>query len=236
MFRRTRAASALLLVLSQQPAVAQTGDGGMGEVVVTASRSDREYYSDEQPVIGLRRQADSAVQTVAFTSDSRDAEARKREIHAMLIAALDRADAAGVQLVTGDVELVAVTKENYRDLPVSNGTRPDTSEIHVMVKVKLAGSTGSAEDRITKFVKAVPVNGRALLEKRGSLTLTIINPDQYRDAIVKLVAENSKRYAGFFGSDYGAEVSGLNEQLSWAQVSGSEVFLYIPYRFTIKPK
>lgn len=222
--------------LAALPLAAHAQNEDMGEVVVTAQRSDREYYSDEQPVIGLRRQADSAVQSVAFTSDSRDEDMRKREIRAMLLAALDRADGAGVQLVTGDFELVPVTRANYLTLTFGRGSRPDTSEIALMVKAKLAGSAGGAQDRIDRYIKAVPANGRALLEKRGGLTLTIINPDQYRDDIVKLIAEASKRYAGYFGADYGVEVSGLNEQLSWAQVSNTEVFLFIPYRFTIKPK
>lgn len=222
-------------LLGAVPLAAQE-DSGLGEVVVTAQRSDREYYSDEQPVIGLRRQADSAVQNVWFTSDSRDEAMRKREIHAMLLAALDRAAGAGVQLVTGEVELAEVTRANYKDLLFQNAGRPDTSRIDLMIKSKLTGSTGGAQQRIDTFVKSVPANGRALLEKRGDLTLTIINPDQYRDEIVKLIAEHSKRYAGYFGPEYGVEVTGLQEQLSWAQVSGSDVFLYIPYRFTIKPK
>lgn len=212
------------------------GQDGLGEVVVTAQRSSGEYYSDEQTVIGLRRQADSAVQPVVFTSDSRDEAMRKREIQAMLLDALDRAEGMGVQLVTGDFELVQVTRANYRDLVFASGRRPDTSEIGLMVKARLSGSTGGAQDRIDRFVKAVPPSGRALLEKRGALTLTIVNPDQYRDDIVKLIAENGKRYASYFGADYGVEVGGLNEQLAWAQVSNTEVFLYIPYRFTIKPK
>jgi hypothetical protein len=221
------------LLFAALPAVAQDQ---MGEIMVTAQRSSGEYYSDEQTVIGLRRQADSAVQNVSITSDSRDEAMRKREIHAMLLAAIERAGSAGVQLVTGDFELTPVTKENFKDLLFENGNRPDTSKIDLMVKAKLAGSTGSAQKRIDDFIKAVPPSGRALMDKLGNPSLTIINPDQYRDEIVKLVAENAKRYAGYFGLDYGVEVGGLNEQLAWAQVSGTEVFLYIPYRFSIKLK
>lgn len=82
----------------------------------------------------------------------------------------------------------------------------------------------------------MPPNGRALIEKNGGITLTIINPDQYRPEIVKLVAAEALKTAGAFGADYGVEVAGLNEQLIWAQASATEVFLYIPYRFTVRPK
>ncbi|HMO77287.1 MAG TPA: TonB-dependent receptor [Sphingopyxis sp.] len=218
------------------PAAAQDNSNIQGEVVVTAQRASANYLSDEQTVVGLRRTADSAIQRVKFTSDSRDEDMRKREIHAMLEAAIRRADGAGVELVTGDFELTKVTLANYKDLIFGRGARPDTSEIGLFVKAGLAGSVGSAQGRIDNFVKAVPPNGRALMEKNGGITLTIINPDQYRPEIVKLVAAEALKTAGAFGPDYGVEVAGLNEQLIWAQASTTEVFLYIPYRFTVRPK
>jgi len=217
-------------------AAANAQNGGMGEIIVTAQRSSGEYFSDEQTVVGLKRQADSAVQPITISSDSRDEATRKREIQAMLVSAIERASQAGVELVTGNFELVPVTMASYRELVFSNGNRPDTSLVNLMVKSKLGGSTGGAQKRIDDFIKGVPPNGRALADKKGELTLTIINPDQYRDEIVKLVAAEAKRYASYFGTEYGVEVGGLNEQLAWTQVSNTEVFLYIPYRFTIRPK
>lgn len=227
--------TSLMLIAFAAPTIA-FAQASEGEIIVTAQRSSDEYYSDGQPVIGLRRQADSAVQSVSINSDSRDETTRKREIHTMLLSAIDRASAAGVQLVTGNFELVQVTRNNYLDLDFKAGSRPDTSKIDLMVKSKLAGSTGTAQKRIDDFIRAVPVNGRALIDKRGDLTLTIINPDQYRDQVVKLVAEGALHNAGFFGPDYGVEVSGIGEELEWSQVSNTEVFLYVPYRFIIKRK
>ncbi len=218
------------------PAQAQDNSNIVGEVVVTGQRASADYLSDEQTVVGLRRPADSAIQPVKFTSDSRDEAVRKREIHAMIEAAIRRAEAAGVELVTGEFELTKVAAANFRDLVFSGGGRPDTSEISVFVKAKLAGSVGSAQSRIDNFIKAVPAEGRALMERRGGITLTIINPDQYRPEIVKLVAAEALKTAGAFGADYGVEVQGLNEQLIWAQASATEVFLYIPYRFSVRPK
>ena len=217
-------------------AFAQDNSNIAGEIVITAQRGSAVYLDDAQPVIGLRRTADSAIQSAEINSDSREEDVRKREIHAMLEAAINRATDAGVELVTGDFQLKPITLANYRELIFQRGIRPDTSLVSFYVKSKLAGSTGTAQSRIDAFIKGVPATGRALMEKRGGLTLTIINPDQYRDAIVKLIAAESRKYAGFFGPDYGVEVTGLSEQLSWAQASGTEVFLYIPYRFSIKPK
>lgn len=208
----------------------------LGEVVVTANRMSGRYFQQERPVVGLRRQADSAVLRVMISSDSRDEAARKREIHAMLLAALDRASAAGVELVTGNFELTPVTRANYSELPFTGAGRVDTSKVDLMVKARLAGSTGSAEDKMAAFIKSVPANGRALMERTGGLTLTIVNPDQYRDTIVKLVAESAAKYAAMFGPGYGVSVSGIDGQVAWSQVSGTEVFLYVPYSYTIVPK
>ena len=228
--------NAVIIVLAATLSGAALAQDDMGEVIVTAQRTSADYYADEQPVIGLKRTADSAVQAVEITSDSREEDVRKREIQAMLEAAIKRASAAGVELVTGDFELVQVTLANYKELIFRSGNRPDTSEVSFFVKSKLDGSTGSAQTRIDNFITSVPATGRSLIEKQGGLTLTIINPDQYRDQIVKLVSTEAIKYAGFFGADYGVDVSGLDQQLSWSQASGTEVFLYIPYRFSIKPK
>ncbi|MEY4269918.1 MAG: hypothetical protein RLZZ58_1134 [Pseudomonadota bacterium] len=227
----------VLLLATAMPLAAQD-NGNLGEVIVTASRNSVDFYQDEQPVIGLRRRADSAVQLVAVTSDSRDFAMRKQEIHAMLESAIKRAGAAGVQLVTGEVTLEPMTLANYRERLFEPGNRTDTNQVSFYVKVPLGqdSTINNAQDRIEAFIKGVPASGRSLLEKRQDMTLTIIDPDQYRDAVVKLVAAESLKYAGMFGPDYGVTVSGLHQELSWAQTSGTEVFLYIPYSFSILPK
>lgn len=232
--RQFKALLATAILLTAAPLAAQ--ENSLGEIIVTAQRSSSANYTDEQPVIGLRRPADSAVQPIWITSDSRDEATRKREIHEMLLSAIKRADAAGVQLVSGNFDLIQVTAANYRDLVFERGNRPDMSRIDLYVKAKLAGSTGDAQKRLDDFIRAVPASGRSLMEKRGELTLTIINPDQYRDQIVKLVAAAAHHSAAAFGTEYGVSVSGLDGELAWSRISGTEVFLYIPYRFTIQPK
>ena len=216
---------------------AQDGNApGLGEIVVTADRTNARYAQRERPVVGLLRPADSAVMQVAIVSDTREETVRKSEIYAVLLSALDHAASAGIELVSGDFELLPVTKANYKDLPMFSAGRIDTSQVRVMIKVKLTGSAAAAEQRLTTFIKSIAKSGRGEMTKNGGLTLTIVNPDQYRDAIVKLVAENARHYAAMFGPDYAVQVSGVDGQIAWSQVSGTEVFLYVPYRYTIVPK
>ena len=235
--KRTQLLAAAMLAALANPSHAQDAKAPpFGEIIVTGSRNAAGYAQENRPVIGLRRQADSAVMMFSFSSESRDEATRKKEIHTMLLAAIDRAAVAGVELVTGKFELTPVTKANYQELPFNWAGRADTSKVDLMVKVKLAGSTVSATQRIDGFVKGLPRYGRGAIDKSGSLTLTIINPDQYRDAIVKLVAEDARSRAAIFGPEYAVQVSGIDGQLFWSQISGTEVFLHIPYRYTIVPK
>jgi hypothetical protein len=227
----------LAVAISAPPAFAQQADPpGLGEVVVTGNRFNTRYAQQDRPVIGLRRQADGAVVPVSISSDTRDETTRKKEIQAVLLAALDRAASSGIEIVSGTVQLTPVTKVNYQELPFQYAGRVDTSRVDIMLKVKLVGSAAAAEKKLTDFIKATSGSGRATIDKMGGLTLTIVNPDQYRDAIVKLVAEDARHNAGIFGQDFAFNISGIDGQVAWSQVSSTDVFLYLPYRYTIVPK
>lgn len=229
--------AAAMLATVSAPSLGQSATApDMGEVLVSANRLNARYAQADRPVIGLRRQADSAVMQIAISSDSRDEATRKREIHSMLLAALDRAAAAGIELVSGGFELEQVTKANYQELPLVYAGRVDTSKVDLMIKVKLAGSATNAEQRLNAFIKSNPKLGRGAIDRVSGLTLTIVNPDQYRDPIIKLVAENAKQQAAVFGPDYAVQISGIDGQVFWSQITSTMVFLYVPYRFTIVPK
>ena len=177
----------------------------------------------------------------------------------MLLAALDRAKREGLSLVTGELEVKEVTRDNWRDLfPGLAGTSdPDaddegdendedsgtvkpgfeddgsTATLRLMLKTRLSGSIEDAQRRIAAFAKAVPATGRSEIRQRGHLALTIVNPEQYRDEIYRRIATAAHHAATFYGAAYGSEVTGLDREIAWAQVSNTEVFLYIPYSFTV---
>ena len=246
------------LALFAAPLLAQD-DGGMGEVIVTAQRLSSNPISigpQRPPVIGLKRLADSAVRNIEITSDSREEPMRKREVQATLLDAIDRAKADGFSLVTGQLELVEVTRANWQDQFPELAGKPKADEdddddddddeaqmsyeddgsstvIRLKVKTKLDGSIGNAQQKIGGFVKSIRVTGRALINQKGGLALTIINPDQYRDEIYRRIATAAKHAVSFYGADYGVEVNGLDGDVAWQQVSNTEVFLYIGYSFKV---
>ena len=259
--------AALGLVLMASPMWAQDeggSDGGAENIVVTGSRRASPIAGgvaviDRRPVIGLRRQADSALRRIEITSDSLDEEVRRKEVETMLLSALDRAKGAGLSLVIGEFVGVEVTRETWKDLfPALAGKSGDldgdddhdddddngraksrfeddgrTATLRLMVKTKLTGSIADAERRIGGFVKAVPASGRSEIHQKGDLSLTIINPEQYRDEIYRRIAAGSKHASSFYGPEYGVEITGLDREIAWEQVSNTEVFLYIPYSFKV---
>lgn len=230
-------AAGAVLAMAHAPASAQEVNApALGEVVVTANRYAAPYAQQARPVVGLRRRADSAVMRLTISSDSRDEADRTREIHTMLAAALERAGAAGVELVVGDFDLRPVTRANYTTLPLLPAGRVDTSRVDLMLKVKLSGTAGDAQKRMTDFAAGIPKTGRGVVEPSFGVTLTIVDPDQYRDQIVQAVADSARKYSAMFGADYGVQVSGIEGQVAWSQVSPTEVFLFIPYTYTVVPR
>jgi hypothetical protein len=262
-------AAIVALALVGAPMLAQDetgGDGGAENIVVTANRISPSRGGvaviERRPIIGLRRQADSALRRIEITSDSLDKEMRRKEVEAMLMSALDRAGKEGLNLVIGEFVVVEVTRANWKDLfPALAGKAAadddaddddddededdngraksrfeddgDTATLRLMVKTKLTGSIADAQRRITSFAKGVPATGRSEIHQKGDLALTIINPEQYRDEIYRRIAAGSKHAVSFYGPEYGLQITGLDREIAWAQVSNTEVFLYIPYTFIV---
>ena len=247
------------LTFVASPLLAQDDNEG-SEIIVTGMRNSLSRnitaIETQPPVIGLKRLADSAVRTIEIVSDSREEDMRKREVQAMLLDAIDRAKRDGFSLVTGQFELVEVTRANWQDqfpglvgkIATDDEEEDDNDKgpppafedsgsittVRLKVKTKLDGSIGNAQQKIDGFVKSVPATGRSQIQQKGELALTIINPEQYRDEIYRRIADGSKHASTFYGPDYALDVTGLDKSIAWKQVSNTEVFLYIPYAFSIR--
>lgn len=256
------------LAVFAAPLAAQEDGRDAGEIVVTGTYRNSVSGSptaivQQPPVIGLKRLADSAVRNIEIISDSREEDMRKREVLAMLLAAIDRSKREGFSLVTGQFELVEVTRANWQDQFPGLAVKADSDDedeedddddddddednapksafeddgsnmtLRLKVKTKLDGSIGNAQQKINSFVKSVPVTGRSQIAQKGGLALTIIKPEQYRDEIYRRIAAGSKHAVTFYGPEFGQDVTGLDQAIAWKQVSNTEVFLYIPYSFSI---
>jgi len=213
-------------------------DAGLNEIVVTAARRDADGYDERVPAVGLRKVADFAVREVTIAGDTRDAQKRHDEIFAMIQGAIQlAAKRTGIELATGDMVVEPLTLANYRSLPLKNDGRPDSDKTHFLIKTRLAGSDAKAAlDRIEAFIKAVPTVGRAEIKATDDLTLSVVRPDQYRGAIVELVAADARATAAKMGPEYAVEAKGLDRPVEWTRASLTEVFLYVPYTYVVTPK
>jgi hypothetical protein len=233
--------AAFLLALAAAPAAAQTiGDS---EIVVTGSRIRNSSDSPEEqrpPAIGLKRTADFAVQQVAIVGDTGDTPKRREEILAMVRGAIELAERrGGIQLATGTLVVEPLTLANYRNLPFDDDEddeRPDTDRVTFLVKTPLAEVDAKAAlERIAAFIKAVPTVGRAEMEAAGDITLSVVGPNNYRGRIVQLVAADAQATAARLGPDYAVQANGLDRPVEWARASLTEVFLYVPYSYSVMP-
>jgi hypothetical protein len=230
---------ALLVATSTIPPLSMAQERpGLTEVVVTAERR-RGATPPIIPFVGLRRVADFAVQPVVIAGDTRDPAKRHEEIYAMIRAAIDLAQRSGnIELASGAVVVEPLTLSNYRSLTLKEDDRPDADRAAFLIKTRLADGADAkaALDRIDAFIRSVPTIGRAELKPDGDLTLSVVRPDQYRGAIIDLVASDAKATASKLGPDYAVDAKGLDRPVEWARASLTEVFLYLPYSYDVLPR
>jgi len=214
------------------------------EVIVSGQRrgGDQGYYGGivgiSRPVVNLKRTADYAVMTVRVSGDERDMTKRRGDLKATIRGMIAAAAKQGFELATGDYVLEPLTIANYEALSMNGDGRPDTDQTFFLVKLKLTpGMTlKAASDRIDGFIKAVPTVGRSVVRNWQGLTLSVVNPDQYRGEIVALIAADAAAMAGKFGTEVGVDVTGLDRPVEWARADGTNVFLYLPASYVIRKR
>jgi hypothetical protein len=206
------------------------------EIVVTASRL-KEYDPQQTPQVTLKRRADNLIVAVTVVCDTRDQSQRRDELKQTLrnmirAAEQDRA----IDLGLGD-EVVGAFDESMLDAVITPDARADTSRAVVVIKtpVRADDTFDGATGRIQAFVKRTTKMGRTEILLDDDWQLTLVNPQQYRPDVARLVAEDARRMAALFGEGYGVEAQNLQLPVSWYQAGPLDLALYIPYRLTVRP-
>ncbi len=238
-----RAAVVLAACVVAAPAVTAPASARQSEeIVVTASRYTQRFEETTIPAVTLTRRADAVVQTVIVESDSRDAAQRRTELTQALTDIAQRA--RGNTMVTvslvqddaqdaGDTSLVPFSLEAALET-IGSGNRADTSRVQIMLRTAVTpdDTLRTAGKRLSDFMRAAPRPGRVTLMP-GNASLTLINPSQYRPAVVAAVMENGKAALALAGPDHALLVSGLEKRLAWRQAGDLAMTLYIPYSLAI---
>jgi hypothetical protein len=217
-------------------AVPSTSNESVSEVVVTGSRLT-EYDANRTPQVTLLRRADNIITEVRVVCDTRDEKQRREELRATLRNMIKGSGgASNIELGVGE-EVVGTFDETMLDSVTRPDSKADTTFAMVLVKTHVAASDSfdSATGRIKAFIDRTTKVGRTEILREGDWELTLVAPQQYRPAVVALVAEDSKKVAAAFGAGYGVSVSNLQLPVSWYQAGPLDLALYIPYRLDVVP-
>jgi hypothetical protein len=227
------------IILAAVAAVTTMGFGiasaQVEEVVVTGSRVP-EY--EGAPHIVLIKRADHLIAEVHVLCDTRDDKQRREEMMTTLRGMLRAAAASKtISFGHGDAIVGDVTEAGLDDMIVPD-TRPDSSRIDLIVKTTVTkdDTFETATGRIKDFLAAVTKVGRTEVRRGDRWDLTIIGPEQYRDALIAKIVADAHHSAGLFGPNDDVSIDGLEQPVAWYQKGPLDLALYVPYKLHIAPR
>jgi hypothetical protein len=230
----TRYLAGVLFVAAFCAGFANAASAQIETVVVTGSRLHDEY---EAPHLVIIKRADHVITHLNVTCDTRDLSQRRAELKETLRNMIRvAAGTATISLGLGD-QIVGDLSESNFDSIIEPDSRADTSHAVVIIKTKVTGddTLNGAIARITDFVAHVPKAGRTEILRQGGWDLTIVGPEQYRDAILAKIVADARHTADLFGPGYAIAIDGLEHQVSWYQKGPLDLGLYVPYALKITP-
>jgi len=225
--------------------IAPAGASDANEIVVTASRYKERYEEVALPHVVLRRRADFAVVSVTIESDSRDLRIRRTELEATLRDLATKAKPSGPVTVAlledtedgdaGDTRIKPYALDDALAL-VRGGDRPDTSRLTILLRTPIAPADTIKEvsARIDAFVRTLAKPGRVSITT-GDENLTLVDPGQYRKALVEAIAADAHTVMSALGPNYGVRISGLEGRIAWKRSGDLDLTLYIPHQIVIAP-
>jgi hypothetical protein len=237
---RIRAAALAAIVMSGW-ATQVLAQEAVGEVVVTAERRSNigrvQAAIDQQaPHVVLAHRADNLITTVRVVCDTRDPTRRLNELKATLRNMIHGQNAQ-IELGVGQ-GIISRFDETMLDKVIApDNSAADTSEATVVIKTHItaADTFDIATARITGYIERTQKEGRTEILREQDWNLTLINPEQYRGAIIARVAADAHEAANAFGPGYGARVDGLQQKVDWRQSGPLDLALFIPYQLVVEP-
>ena len=196
---------------------------------------------NDLPGVRLIRKGDSLLLAVQLINDSIEPNRRRQELRQTLANMLKAAEADTT------IELSVVDKEGYVALVNSVdqnidilGSNSQRGMSHIDIRLKIAIPEGSIDGqalvkRLRGFVKSTQTVGRTVVNGTGMVKISILNPEQYRSQVIKLITAEIKLITGELGDDYKVVLEDLEKPLDWRRVGIVDVELYIPYHFRVIP-
>ena len=227
---KINALATVLACIAAAPASAQ-----VDEVVVTGSRISGDDYSTI-PAVVLQRRADFLVQRIRLTNDTRDRDARFKELHQTIRDMVsDAGKKPGIALSYGDEFLIPISSTATEVVFNEGGKRPDTSSASLYVKMALGekDDVPAAIANLRAFIRKARVSGRTEIEPEDDVGLSLVTPEKYRYDIIARITEDARKLREAVGAKCRIQLSGLANRVSWQRSDISELTLYIPYQIQL---
>ena len=216
----------LLFLVLITPAIAdERFEFSLEEISITGE----EQYD---PPISLKKTGDFLVLKVMAENDSREFSQRRDEIYTTIKRMVDEASKFNhIELHSGEHP---IDEDSYKIKLLQGHSRADTSSTNLYVKIALKPDDNvyKLTDELRKFVSGIKVSGRTVLFP-GEVGLSIVDPEQYRYELIKLIANDVKQVIDIFGDKSAFTIDGLDQKMGIRRVSVTEVELYFHYSFTI---
>lgn len=229
--------AALFVVLAAVAAPAAQAQDEEERIVVTGSR-----ITVHVPGVVLERRADSLLLEIRLVNDSIEPERRREELTQTLdnlLKAAERDKLIEVSAISSDGYVLPFDPSSIQLAIQNDRSRRDTSYIDLRIKTAVPKKNASGPElvaRIRKFTASIKKVGRTLIEDQGEIAISIVNPDQYRSTVLKLVTDEIKTVTAQLGPGYKVQLTGISEPLTWVQAGPLDVFLFIPYSYTVLPE
>ncbi|GHA82851.1 hypothetical protein GCM10009069_02590 [Algimonas arctica] len=207
------------------------------EIIVTGSRIS---IQDEIPGRFLTVPGDNLLLEVEIESDARAQSERLTEI--MDTIGLFQAAAmksSGISLSFVDEgSIVRSLSPSVYEAAIGNGYRPDTSVATIQVKTaipKNVSDTFAISTKLSKFVETIPERGRVTISESGSVVISVVDPQQYRPAVIREALDEVNAIQAQLGEGYRVILSDIDEPMGSFRAGDLSLGFFIPYDYVIVP-
>jgi len=220
-----------LLIVGFMPATALAEDD---EIVVTGTRIDA------SPGIYLEKKGDYLLLEVDIENDSRSLDIRLQEISDTvdnIIEAAEEDPSIELSIIDDNDMVRPLSLENFKS-GILAGKRPDTSVAYLKVKTPIPDTVQDSYKLATKlgiFIEDIEPVGRTVIDSSDEISVSVVNPYQYRKEVLKMVLSEIKEVTEALGPDYRAVINGIDGEVKWVRSGDLNLAFYLPYDYYIVP-
>lgn len=174
-------------------------------------------------------------------NDSREANVRLKEMKAtvdIIIAASKNDEEIILSLIDDNDFVRPLSKQAFVD-SIKRGGQPDTSVATLKVKTNIPAEVADSyklAQKLNTFIEKIKPVGRTKVINFDEVSVSILNPYQFRDEVRNKVIKEMSDTAKVFGADYIIIPQGLDGPVRWTRSGDLNLAFYMRYSYKILPK